>query len=97
MNFDADLDNVFFADFGVAVSFGAATTKGIVDIVSSEEFGHSDSVVIGQSKTLIIKTGSLGNAKTNSVIAISGYGNFKILEVRFEDDGKTQKLYLADA
>lgn len=96
MNFDADLP-IFFADFGVAVSFGAATTKGLLDIHSEDVFGHSEAVVTGLTKTLSIATGSLGLVKLNSIISISSQGNFKIIDLRLEDDGQIQKLYLANA
>lgn len=96
MNFNADLDNVFFADFGVAVSCGTATTKGILDIATTDGMGHSEAVVAGLTKTLLIKTGSLGNTPNKTVLSISGLGNFKVVDSRIEDDGLLQKLYLAD-
>jgi hypothetical protein len=91
---DNDLD-AFLADFGVDVSFGAATAKGILDEEQdiADLSGLSNSGVIKTTVTLTYRTSALA-LKHGAAITADGKA-YRVKDTREIDDGKFSKAILA--
>lgn len=90
---DADRD-VFLADFGVTVVYGATTTKGILDVATEETLPGISSVQQGNSKAVLVKAGVITPA-LGGAITVDGasYSVRKVEDVA--PDGGFIRIWLA--
>ena len=90
MAFAEDLDP-FLADFGVDVTFGLATAKGILDMPSEIIAGG---MVMTTDYQLTFKTTALVGLGYQSSITVDGAG-YVVREVRALDDGKFSVAFMS--
>lgn len=94
MAIEADL-TVFFADFGVDVTVGADTTKGLKDAELEQVLRGTSvgDVVLGERETVLVETGSLSGLAQGAAITVDGnartVGSHGLLE-----DGKLTLIEL---
>lgn len=85
-----DLD-LFLNDFGVAVSFGSATAKGILDMPTEIIAGG---MVLNTDYQLTFKTTALAGLGYQSSITVDGAA-YVVREVRALDDGKFSVAFMS--
>lgn len=90
MAFAEDLD-AFLGDFGVSVTFGAYTAKGILDMPSEIIAGG---MVLTTDYQLTFKSTALPGLGYQSSITVDGAA-YTVREVRAQDDGKFSIAYLS--
>jgi hypothetical protein len=90
MPVNEDLDE-FLADFGVSVTFGASTAKGILDMPTEIIAGG---MVLNTDYQLTFKTSALAGLGYQSAITVDG-GSYIVREVRALDDGKMSVAFMS--
>lgn len=90
MAFAEDLD-LFLADFGVAVSAGAVTGIGILDMPTQVV---ADGMVLSTDYTLTAKASDFGGLYFGDPVTVDGV-NYQVREVRRLDDGKFVEISLS--
>lgn len=85
-----DLDG-FLADFGVSVTFGAVTAKGILDMPTEIIAGG---MVLNTDYQLTFKTAALAGLGYQSAITVDG-SSYVVREVRALDDGKMSVAFMS--
>lgn len=90
MAFSEDLDG-FLNDFGVAVTFGSYSAKGILDAPSEIIAGG---MVLTTDYQLTFKTSALPGLGYQSSITVDSAA-YTVREVRAQDDGKFSIAYLS--
>lgn len=86
---DNDLD-FFLADFGVSVTDGVTTTKGILDMPSEVLAGDQ---VISVDYSLTIKAGIYPSLTYGSPLTVDG-GAYQVRRVTNESDGRFVTVHL---
>lgn len=83
--------NIFFADFGVSVAYGATQAKALFDLPTETLSGG---VVISTDYSITFATGSLPGLKHGDQITIKG-GQYRVREVHTKDDGNISEAFLS--
>lgn len=83
--------DVFLADFGVTVTKGAVTTKGVLDMPSEVIAGG---MVITTDYSLTVKSSALPGLQYGDALTVAGAA-YTVREVRAQDDGQFSIVYLS--
>lgn len=83
--------DTFLADFGVPVSNGTTTAKGILDMPSEVIAGG---MVITTDYALTVKASAFPSLKYDDPLTVNGAA-FTVREVKLQDDGKFAIVYLS--
>lgn len=83
--------DLFVADFGVTVTFGASTAKGILDMPTEIIAGG---MVLNTDYQLTFKTAALPGLDYQSAITVDG-ASYIVREVRAQDDGRFSVAYMS--
>lgn len=83
--------DVFLNDFGVTVTFGALTFKGILDTPDDIIGGG---VAISTEYTLTVKSSSIATLEELNLISIGGE-NYKVRSIRKLNDGSFSSVTLS--
>jgi hypothetical protein len=89
MAFTEELD-LFLGDFGVAVSAGATTGMGILDMPSQVV---ADGMVLTTDYKLTVKSAEFGGLLYGDAVTADGV-NYQVREAMKVDDGRFTELYL---
>lgn len=81
----------FLADFGVSVTDGTTTAKGILDMPSEVIAGG---MVITTDYALTIKSSAFPNLKYDDPLTVDGAA-YTVREAKLQDDGKFSIVYLS--
>jgi hypothetical protein len=92
LNLNADIDAMMAGDLGVAVTIGAVTSRGILDISNVLEQGQGMEYQ-RRVTTLLVRTGVF--TLTNGVTVTADGVTYRLDESDMEDDGKLMRLILA--
>lgn len=83
---------VFFADFGVPVSFGSLTTKALFDKAGTvQDLGGLPITV--QEDSILFATVALPGLKKDSSLTVDGTA-YTVRNVQRQDDGKVSRATL---
>lgn len=83
--------DLFLADFGVPVVFGAYTGKGILDMPSEIIAGG---MVLTTDYQLTIKTAAFPGIKRGDAITVNSV-SYTVREARLQDDGVFTNVFLS--
>jgi hypothetical protein len=89
----ADID-LMLAQFGVSVTVGATTVKGLVDIVDESLLSDASVSFDGQSVQVTVKTGALPTLAVGSALVADGV-SYRVMRVRQIDDGALTVINVA--
>ncbi len=78
------------------VTFGAASTYGIMDVASADAFDRGPGAVKAKLRTILVETDSLDGLREGSTITVNGT-SYEVLEINLVDEGALQRLDLRDA
>ena len=90
MAFTESLD-VFLADFGVAVVFGATSGTGIFD---SPDSVFGDGIGISTEYTILVKSSVFSALKFGDAITVGGV-SYSVREPKILDDGSFMRVSLS--
>jgi hypothetical protein len=82
--------NLFLDDFGVAVTAGAITAKGILDMPGQV---IADGMVITTDYSLLVRTADFGGLLYGDIITVNGTA-YTVREARRLDDGAFSEVLL---
>lgn len=86
-----EFPDTFLADFGVTVTNGTATAKGILDMPSEVIAGG---MVITTDYALTVKSSAFPNLKYDDPLRVNGV-SYTVREVKLQDDGVFSIVYLS--
>lgn len=86
-----EFPDTFLADFGVTVTDGTTTAKGILDMPSEVIAGG---MVITTDYSLTVKTSDFPNLQYENQLTVDG-ALYTVREVKLQDDGTFSIVYLS--
>ena len=86
-----EFPDTFLADFGVTVTDGTTTAKGILDMPSEVIAGG---MVITTDYALTVKSSAFPNLKYDDPLTVNGAA-YTVREVKLQDDGVFAIVYLS--
>lgn len=90
----ADIDQMLADELGVAVTVGAVTDRGILDIANAIE-NHDGVEVQTRVTTLLVRSGVF--TLSNGVSVTADSTSYKLRSWELQDDGKLTQLILSRA
>jgi hypothetical protein len=92
---DGDLPMLVGGLFSVAVSFGATTTRGLLDTYDDVQFDEDGRAgVVGRVRGVLLQTSLVGSLTDGSSITVDGVSRTVRGQPMAQDDGATSLVYL---